>query len=100
MAHVLSDRMGLHASGRLDRLVPDLIVRVHPLVADDFDLRAAGLGAYDRGGELNMAVPPKADELYGLLAEFDNAEALLAAARQAFDAGYRKMNAYTPFPLE
>jgi hypothetical protein len=47
-----------------------------------------------------MAVPPKADELYGLLAEFDSAEALLAAARQAFAAGYRKMNAYTPFPLE
>jgi len=47
-----------------------------------------------------MAAPPKADELYGLLAEFDSAEALLAAARQAFAAGYRKMNAYTPFPLE
>ena len=47
-----------------------------------------------------MAVPPKADELYGLLAEFDRADALLAAARQAHAAGYRKMNAYTPFPLE
>ena len=47
-----------------------------------------------------MAAPPKADELYGLLAEFDSAEALLAAAHQAFAAGYRKMNAYTPFPLE
>jgi hypothetical protein len=47
-----------------------------------------------------MAAPPNADELYGLLAEFDSAEALLAAARQAFAAGYRKMNAYTPFPLE
>src|SRR6478672_881285 len=53
-----------------------------------------------RRSELNMAAPPKADELYGLLAEFDSAEALLAAARQAFAAGYRKMNAYTPFPLE
>ena len=29
-----------------------------------------------------------------------DAEALLAAARQAYAAGYRKMNAYTPFPVE
>src|SRR4029079_2774067 len=53
-----------------------------------------------RRSELNMAAPPKAEELYGLLAEFDSAEALLAAARQAFSCGYGKMNAYTPFPLE
>jgi hypothetical protein len=47
-----------------------------------------------------MGVPPKAEDVYGLLAEFDSADALLDAARQAFAAGYRKMNAYTPFPLE
>ena len=39
-------------------------------------------------------------ELYGLLAEFADSEALLNAARAAYAAGYRKMNAYTPFPLE
>lgn len=40
------------------------------------------------------------DPVYGLLAEFDNPEALVAAARRARAAGYRKMDAYTPFPVE
>jgi hypothetical protein len=41
-----------------------------------------------------------ATPLYGLLAEFDTPEALIAAARSAREAGYRKMDAYTPFPIE
>ncbi len=40
------------------------------------------------------------DPLYGLLAEFDNPDALLAAARKAREAGYTRMDAYTPFPVE
>lgn len=47
-----------------------------------------------------MGAPPKPEPLYGILAEFKQGEALLAAARQAYTAGYRKLNAYTPFPLE
>ena len=43
---------------------------------------------------------PKRDAVYGLLAEFDNPEALVAATRRAREAGYRKMDAYTPFPVE
>ncbi len=39
-------------------------------------------------------------ELYGLLAEFDEPQALLEAARSARAAGYRLMEAYTPFPVE
>ena len=38
--------------------------------------------------------------LYGLLAEFDTPDALLNAVRQARAAGYRRMDAYTPFPVE
>ncbi len=38
--------------------------------------------------------------IYGLLAEFDSAEALLVATRQAYEKGYRKMDAYAPFPVE
>jgi hypothetical protein len=38
--------------------------------------------------------------LYGMLAEFSDSQALLTAARAAYAAGYRKMNAYTPLPLE
>ena len=38
--------------------------------------------------------------IYGLLAEFDTPGALINAVRQARAAGYRRMDAYTPFPVE
>lgn len=38
--------------------------------------------------------------IYGLMAEFETPEALLAAVRRAHQAGYRRMDAYTPFPVE
>jgi hypothetical protein len=34
------------------------------------------------------------------MAEFDKPEALLAATRRAYEEGYRKMDAYTPYPIE
>jgi hypothetical protein len=43
---------------------------------------------------------PKPESLYGVIAEFDNPDDLVAAVRQARYAGYRKMDAYTPFPVE
>ena len=39
-------------------------------------------------------------ELFGLLAEFDSAENLLRATRRAYAAGFRAMDAYSPFPVE
>ncbi len=38
--------------------------------------------------------------LYGLMAEFDNPTSLVEACKAAYAAGYRKMDAYSPFPLE
>ena len=38
--------------------------------------------------------------LYGVMAEFEQPDQLLAAARRAYEQGYRKMDAYTPFPVE
>jgi len=38
--------------------------------------------------------------VYGLLAEFEDHEQLLDAARRAHAAGYRKMDAYSPFPID
>ena len=38
--------------------------------------------------------------LYGMLAEFDNPTELVAAVHKAREAGYRRMEAYTPFPVE
>lgn len=37
--------------------------------------------------------------LYGLVAEFDDPDAVVSAASAAFDAGYRRMDAYSPFPV-
>ena len=37
--------------------------------------------------------------LYGLMAEFTDPNDLVAAARRARDAGYKRMDAYTPFPI-
>lgn len=42
----------------------------------------------------------QSDELYGLLAEFDDSEAVVRAARAVYEAGYRKLDAFTPFPVE
>jgi len=38
--------------------------------------------------------------IYGLLAEFDNAQALVTATHQAHEKGYRHMDAFSPFPVE
>ena len=39
-------------------------------------------------------------QLYGLLAEYDSPEDLLIAARKAREAGYVRLDAFTPFPVE
>jgi len=39
-------------------------------------------------------------ELFGLAAEFNSPEEIIAAAEKASAAGYKKMDAYTPFPIE
>jgi hypothetical protein len=38
--------------------------------------------------------------LYGLLAEFADPESLVKATNKAYEAGYRKMDAFSPFPIE
>jgi hypothetical protein len=38
--------------------------------------------------------------IYGILAEFDSSTDLVYAAKAAYAAGYRKMDAYSPFPIE
>jgi hypothetical protein len=41
-----------------------------------------------------------AHPIFGLMSEFDNPTDLVHAAKAAFAAGYRKMDTYTPYPLE
>jgi hypothetical protein len=38
--------------------------------------------------------------IYGLMADFDEPDQLLAAAHRAYEEGYRTMDAYSPFPIE
>ncbi len=37
--------------------------------------------------------------LYGIIAEFDSPTELVSAARRAHEAGYRRMDGYSPFPI-
>src|SRR5678815_1747882 len=43
---------------------------------------------------------PTQPKLYGIMAEFDNPSDLVAAARQTHEAGYRRVNGYSPYPIE
>jgi hypothetical protein len=43
---------------------------------------------------------PLAPGLYGIMAEFAEPEPLLDAAHAAYRAGYRAMDAFTPYPVE
>lgn len=40
-----------------------------------------------------------APKLFGLLAEFDSATGIVSAARSTREAGYTKIDTYTPFPI-
>lgn len=42
----------------------------------------------------------KRDPIYGIMAEFDSAQALIDAAKHTHQAGYQKIDAYSPFPIE
>jgi hypothetical protein len=42
----------------------------------------------------------KREPIYGMMAEFDTPQALVDAAKATHDAGYQKIDAYTPFPVE
>ncbi len=47
-----------------------------------------------------MTPAPGPSPVYGLLAEFEKPDDLVAATRHAYDRGYRMMEAYTPFPVD
>jgi hypothetical protein len=42
----------------------------------------------------------KRTPIYGLMAEFDTPESVIHAARKTYEAGYKKIDAYSPFPIE
>jgi Alternative complex III, ActD subunit len=42
----------------------------------------------------------KDPRIYGLMAEFDTVNEAVTAAQRVYGAGYRKIDAYSPFPVE
>jgi len=42
----------------------------------------------------------KRDPVYGIMAEFASAQALVDAAKRTHEAGYQRIDAYSPFPIE
>ncbi|HUE84417.1 MAG TPA: DUF3341 domain-containing protein [Pyrinomonadaceae bacterium] len=51
-------------------------------------------------GIRDLPRPTTKPPLYGVMAEFDNPTELVAAARQTYEAGYRRINGYSPYPIE
>ena len=48
------------------------------------------------GGTHRRHAPP----MYGVIAEFENPSDLVAAARRVYSLGYRRINGYSPYPIE
>jgi hypothetical protein len=46
-----------------------------------------------------MDQTPAGSTLYGLMGEFEDPTALVAAARRTYDEGYRKFDSFSPFPI-
>src|SRR5512145_2184724 len=47
-----------------------------------------------------MHTEPQTNPLHGVMAEFENAQAVVAAARKTMAGGYTRVEAYTPVPVE
>ena len=47
-----------------------------------------------------MREPTPRTPVFGVLAEFDGTDRLLQGVERSREAGYRRMDAYTPFPVE
>src|SRR5437762_3104059 len=50
--------------------------------------------------ERTITVELEEKVLYGLMAEFEEHEQLLGAAKRAYAEGYRRMDGFSPFPIE
>jgi hypothetical protein len=46
-----------------------------------------------------MEHTPAVPALYGVMGEFENPTALVEATRRTYDAGYRRFDSYSPFPI-
>src|SRR6185437_14791889 len=85
------------------------ILHVHvPVVcaipAHDSHERSSHVAALGQGqgqdGTGGCSIMPAREGTYGLLAEFDTPGDLVRAARQAYHDGWRRLDCYSPIPVE
>lgn len=69
---------------------------------DDSDISPSPRLPVSASSHLPVSVSPRhrVPPLYGVMAEFDNPNHLVAAARRTYEAGYRRINGYSPYPIE
>ncbi len=63
---------------------------------DDIKLEQPLAAGHDPHPGHRRHAPP----LYGVMAEFENPTDLVAAARKVYSLGYRRINGYSPYPIE
>src|SRR5262249_31369483 len=99
LGHVRGDEVRLGGLHRDPRPLLHPVLPVPALPPRDLDLRDAddpARGGYRGGEALRKPRPP----IYGLLAEFRTPSQAIAAAEQVHHAGYRNVDAYSPYPIE
>ncbi|HEU4873166.1 MAG TPA: DUF3341 domain-containing protein [Pyrinomonadaceae bacterium] len=63
---------------------------------DDIKLEQPLAAGHDPHPGHRRHAPP----LYGVMGEFENPTDLVAAARKVYSLGYRRINGYSPYPIE
>ncbi len=53
---------------------------------------------FDRASDAEVAAADDV-KVFGIIAEYDNVTDVMAATQAAYDAGYRKMDVHSPFPI-
>jgi hypothetical protein len=60
---------------------------------------APAAGAPDRPYDPKLTADEAPSRPFAVLGQFDNVDDVLRATQEAYDAGYRKMDVHTPFPI-
>src|SRR6185437_9997948 len=86
--------LGLGDARRLDRALPHIVPARDPLRAGRLDCRNPRTHPGRQERRMSEAA------YYGMMAEFTSPEAVVEAARRLYVNGFRRMDAFTPAPVE
>src|ERR1041385_4849497 len=93
MGHFHPDPVGLGDLRRLDRPLPDIVLHHVEARTDRAARRDARVDA-GQGDRMTEAA------LHGIVGEFPASPGVVAAAHELRQAGFRHIDAYTPYPVE